>query len=343
MIREINKDEEKKWDAFVRAHSYGDYTALTSYGKVLSRVYGSSQKFFVYEKGGEWQSILPIVFNKDFFGRKRLVSYTGVLIHQLTTKEEQKEIASLWHEHLVSLAKKDKSFSSGILYQRDYPEKFREFSHINQEVAVLPLKSNWEEIENKFERQVMKAIRKAHEQNVVVKRIFDKQSVLSMFYPLYAKWSHKRHGSPAHGAPYFEALCDELSQEIVLYMAFMDKRPVAALLGFDTGMRLYAAFNPSNMSSHHNRANDILHHTMIKDAHARGVKLFDFGPVRYAGQERYKEKWGTTRISADAWYVGRYPGVQMGTGQGIISRAWRMLPFVLAKRLGPFIRRHLGQ
>ena len=40
------------------------------------------------------------------------------------------------------------------------------------------------------------------------------------------------------------------------------------------------------------RAADLLHFELIDWAIGRGCRLFDFGPVRYAGQRRYKKKWG---------------------------------------------------
>src|SRR3989344_3990029 len=334
MIREIQKDEEKKWDEFVRRHPYGDYTSLVGYANVLSQTCGHKMRFFVHENNGIWKSILPFLESAG-----RLISHAGILMDSSVGTDEGYKIAYDWYVYTNNLASNESCHALGALYQRDHPERFGEFKRMRQEVAVLSLDRSWDEVEGLFERQIKKAVRRAHEEKVEIVSVSDKKTMLEVFYPLYARWSWRRHGSPAHGKEYFSALHDALSKEIVLYVAYADGLPVGALLGFDTGMRLYAAFNPSDISSNHNRANDLLHYTMIKDAHARKVPIFDFGPIKYEGQERYKEKWGTEKIPADSWYLGKYPGVKRGMSQRIISRVWRTLPFFIAERMGPFIRR----
>ncbi|MBU4511808.1 GNAT family N-acetyltransferase [Patescibacteria group bacterium] len=171
----------------------------------------------------------------------------------------------------------------------------------------------------------------------------------------------KRFGTPPHSLDYFLNKLKCFSNDLKLYLVTKDGLVVAALMGFTCGKNIHITKNPSLKKFWNCRPNDLAHWEFIKWGCEHGYTSFDFGPVRYENQKRYKEKWGAKIQNNYIFYL--YPeNSRLRQGYGgqakpskqnltthnlgfkFISFIWKyFIPISLAQHLGPIIRKRLAR
>lgn len=203
--------------------------------------------------------------------------------------------------------------------------------------AVLDLDT---EVERRFDRQVHKALRKAEREGVRVVRVTAPETLRRLFVPAYLAWMHRRHGTPALSRRYWLAVATGLAGGWQLFVAWWRGRPVAQLLGFAVGESVCITHIVSDPTAWEVRAVDAVHAAFIAWAARAGLRRFEFGTMRYAGQRRYKLKWGCRVVTWARLGGGRPPAPE--SPAALLARAvWRRLPGPVCERLGPPVREWL--
>ncbi len=203
--------------------------------------------------------------------------------------------------------------------------------------AVLDLDG---EVERRFDRQVHKALRKAAREGVRVVRVTAPETLVRLFVPDYLDWMHRRHGTPALSRRYWSAVATGLAGRWQLFVAWWRGRPVAQLLGFAVGQSVCLTQIVSDPTAWELRAVDAVHAAFIAWAAAAGLRRFEFGTMRYAGQRQYKLKWGCRRVTW-ARVGGGPPPAPESAAALLVRAAWRRLPGPVCERLGPVVREWL--
>ena len=147
---------------------------------------------------------------------------------------------------------------------------------------------------------------------------------------------------------FFLSCLSYLPDNIKLFLVADGGETIATLLGFTTGQRVHITDTASSKKHLNKRPNDLVHWEFIKWAADSGYTLFDFGPVRYAGQKQFKEKWGAESSGYSYFFL---PGQEAGTNSVLIyskrarllASLWRRLvPLSLTGVIGPWFRKQLG-
>ncbi|MDP2947017.1 MAG: GNAT family N-acetyltransferase, partial [Nanoarchaeota archaeon] len=217
-------------------------------------------------------------------------------------------------------------------------------------VAVLKLDRPFNDLFRQvFDYQIRKAVNKAIQNKVTVKESNSWDFVEKKFFPLYLKYEKRKHGSPAHSLNFFKQFYLIAPDNFRIFYAEYDNKIIASLFGIFNKSRVQILYNPSLEAFLNLRANDLIHSEFIKWACENGKKYFDFGPVRYEGQKRYKIKWGADLLDWGYYYLsGKKKNIVNVFVDSnfikIISFVWKnFLPLPMAKILGPYIRKRLGQ
>lgn len=161
----------------------------------------------------------------------------------------------------------------------------------------------------------------------------------------------KRLGSPPHGLEYFLNAFTYLKDNIEFFWAEFEEKPVAGLLGWKSGQRIQITDTVSDPNFWDKRPNDLVHWEFVKWAVTQGFKYFDFGPVRYQGQERYKRKWGCDFYDYSYYYfpvnqkiATKKPLDETHPLIRALSFLWqRFVPLGLTPWLGKYIRKEIGR
>jgi len=192
-------------------------------------------------------------------------------------------------------------------------------------------------------------IKRARENGLAFAERTDPETIRSSFYPLYER-TMKRLGSPPHPPAYFLHLARSLPDSMKVFIVSHGERPVAALVAWACGRTIHITDMVSDASAFSLRPNDFAVWEFMGWAADRGFAEFDFGPVRYRGQEIFKMKWRMELRDYSYRYVSA-PGAgsprnPVSGSSGIMAAApkiWRaVVPLRCARAMGRRLRREIG-
>lgn len=340
-----------EWDTFVEAHPHGRFLHLAGFKKTVETVYGLRANYWLYRDTGRLRAVFPSFFHSAWVTGRKLISqpfseYGGILFAPDAGPEERRALLG----GLPGLVERSRERGRlAYLELRGFPDLRPEERGTFQEVlmgerAVLPLDPALRLLD-KVDYSVRKNVRRAREGGLELRVLGSREDIRRVFYPLHLR-SLRRLGSPPHPLEYFIRNWENLPGRMRVLTAWSEGRPVGALLGWAVGRSVQITDIASDERYFALRAPDLLHFEMIDWAIGRGFRLFDFGPVRYEGQRRYKKKWGV-EILPYAHYcyparAGRAPLSDQTRMVRAVRSAWRRVPSGLAARLGPRLRRELA-
>ena len=164
-------------------------------------------------------------------------------------------------------------------------------------------------------------------------------------YAVYAE-SVRNLGTPVFPSALFEAVLDALDADILTVRH--RGKPVASVLSLFHGDAVLPYWGGGTRAARALRANDRMYFELMRHARERGCARFDFGRSKTeSGAYFFKKNWGfePEPLSYSSWTA---PGAAQRDADPTSARhaariaLWRMLPLMLANRLGPPIARGLG-
>jgi predicted N-acyltransferase len=345
------KTRAPAWDAFVTGHPRGRFIYLTGFQKTVEDIYGLKSNYWLYIRGDLIRAVFPCFFHRGRLYGKRLVSqpfseYGGILFApEAETNERLGILADL--SAVIEYSRKKESFD--YVEIRGFPDLEGTETDLFQKIslhefAILPLTSDMK-LADRVEYSVRKNVRKAKASGLQLHILKDREDISAVFYPLHLR-SLRRLGSPPHPLAYFLSLWQNLEENLLLFTAWLEGRPVAALLGWVVGNSVQITDIASDERFFPYRPSDFLHFEFIEWAIGRGCRWFDFGPVRYAGQKQYKKKWGVELHEYANYYVAirkpKRPISDRSIPARLASTVWKLLPERVAARYGRHLRKELA-
>jgi lipid II:glycine glycyltransferase (peptidoglycan interpeptide bridge formation enzyme) len=341
--------EADRWDAFVEAHPEGRFSQLWGY-RCIESVYGYRPFYIAVEREGRLVGVLPTFgASSRLFGRRQISQpfseYGGFLLDEALDEQQARFVLERVREMLRELGTPLLEIHGD---QGHGPARAHLAVANPQQLACLDLTRSEEDLWGKvISRHVRKAVNKAEREGLTCVEDSDERTIASVFYPLYLR-SMSRLGAPPHPLAYFTACRAALGRRMRIYWAVKDGTKIAGLLGFACGRRVSIVNIVSDERFWELRPNDLVHWEFVKWARTAGHRHFDFGSVRYAGQEQFKSKWGCEMVSSGYYLVaaaGRdAPPATFDSSGGtmtLASRLWTRVPAWAARWLGPPIRRNL--
>jgi hypothetical protein len=253
---------------------------------------------------GEWAGIFPSVAAGR--GSGRLISqpfneYGGPLAKNLSPTQFA-ELARI----LLQLSEQENCRSVEIrggigcepMAESEFCKRHQLYSY-----AVLPLREKESLWRRSLTNEARKAIKRSQQAGLRVEILQGQSAIAAPFYKLYLV-SMKRLGVPPHPRDFFVNLAVGFGDRVVSAVVIHQERRIAYLLGIVTGTRLQVYVTASDPQAWPMRPNDLAHWELINWAFAAGIKVFDFGSARYAGQIHFKQKWGATFQDYSYYLIG---------------------------------------
>ncbi len=347
----FNEGHRQQWDEFVNQHPEGRFSQLAGYKDVVEKTYGYSSVYRLFvTPEGRVAAVFPAFVKKSCLMGNKLISqpfceYGGLLVDNLGREE-----CSCIKDKLSDLLSELKLPFCEMHGGMGLPDKNRGalFPHrLLHQYAVLELSSS-EVWEDKVDRMVRKAVRKAERSGLECYQDITETAIINDFYPLYLH-AMKRFGTPPHPKTFFLNCQRYLAKDMKLFLVKYRGRVIAALLGFTTGKRVHIINTVSDERHWDKRPNDLAHWHFIEWASNNGYHFFDFGPVRYGGQRQFKEKWGAEFFDYYYFFISQRENGNMpkpathSVGVRYFAWAWgRLLPLPVTEVIGPWFRKQLG-
>jgi CelD/BcsL family acetyltransferase involved in cellulose biosynthesis len=339
------------WDRFASSHPHGRFIHLAGFKRTVESVYGLRSNYWLYEDVDRLRAVFPSFFHRGVVYGRRLVSqpfseYGGILFSPDAAPSERQAILA---DFARVLEESRKLARMDYLEIRGFPDlgglQTGLFGKIRvSDSASLPLVPGFV-LWDRVDYGVRKNVRRARSSGLVLSQLQTPGDIADIFYPLHLR-SLKRLGSPPHPLSYYLDLQRHLGEHIRLSAASLGGRPIGALLGWLVGRSMQITEIVTDERFFRYRASDLLHFELIDWAVRNGCRLFDFGPVRYAGQRQYKKKWGVEVRGHFYYYAPGQKGRAPLSDRSLPARAartiWRRVPAGLAARVGRLLRKELA-
>jgi hypothetical protein len=204
-----------------------------------------------------------------------------------------------------------------------------------------------EEMANRFNSQVRRAIRKAERSNVSVVVGRSRQAI-GDFYRLHVQ-TRRRHGLPPQPASFFLNIYEHIIKPGLgfIVLAQRDSLPIAAAVFFRFGKNAVYKYGASDKRFQEFRANNLVMWQGIQLLARTGIEKLHFGRTdsENDGLRRFKLSWDTQEETIDYFRVdpsGRQCSLPIPcNGGGLHKRIFGRLPLVFNRLAGSILYPHL--
>lgn len=345
-IRDFDKDDRNRWDAYVEGHPQGTLFHLTAWKEVVQGSFGHRSHYLVAEEGaavgrpGKILGVLPLFEMRSLLFGRYLVSVP--FAERGGPLADQPAVTQALVAHAARLADQRRLTYVELrnaLPVNGYPIKAL-YANFSRPLSPNP-DENLQAIPRKSRRMVRIGI-KAGLWSETGHRL------LNTFYDILAANYH-RLGTPIFPKRFFAQFLHTFGPRAdILVVRTREGRPIAAVLSFffrDTVMPYYAG---SLFEARALAPNDFMYWELMRRSCLAGYRRFDFGRSKKgSGSYAFKTHWGFEPQPLAYQYV-----IQRADALPDLSPAnprfrrwievWQRLPHWMTRVLGPPIARHLA-
>jgi len=296
------------WDAFVRASANGTLFHRLGFLAYHGDRFRQQESHLVWKQGETLKAVMPLALFDEGDGVQARspfgASYGGIVHHPGLTLTEAEEMVGLLMAHLhqrgvtrCTLTPPPTIYSAQA---SDYIAFFllkAGFRMINSDLTAYISVSS-QPLEGSFSYAAAKAVRKAQREGVVV----TESREVDAFYDILLENRSKFDAVPTHTREEINWLMEHLGDDIRLFMATLEGRPIAGTLVFRCNDLVLLDFYWAHLEKYQNhRPVNLLVHEVTRWAAGQGLHWFDFGTQTFnmtpnSGGSRFKETFGSTGI-----------------------------------------------
>ena len=330
----------RQWDDFVLACPNATFFHRAAWQKIIRSIFRHDTYFLYVESRGQIQGVLPLAHVNSLLFGNSLVSlpfavYGGVAASSASA-------AAMLEQQAQLLARQLKA---GHLELRNIDQRHADWPtqdlYVSFRKALLPQEeANLLAIPRKQRAMIRKGIK-----NGLLSGI---DHNADRFFDLYADNVH-RHGTPALPKRYFQTLLDEFGTDCeILTVTGPTGQALSSVLSFYFRDEVLPYYAGDDEAARDLAANDFKYWELMRQACARGIKVFDYGRSKQGtGSYAFKKNWGfEPRPLHYEYCLYQRDAIPQNNPANakykLLIQTWRLMPLKLANWLGPFIVRNLG-
>lgn len=344
-VEELNlsgagSDNQKNWDAFVKACPEATFFHLSGWKQVIEQSFGQNCRFLMARRNGEIEGVFPLTDIRSRVFGNRLVS-TGWCVGGGVAASSDEAATALFEEAAKILNSSDAEYieskdparsQPGVLIQEDVYAGFERAIDPDEDACL-----------KQIPRKQRAVVRKAIKAEIDV----DIDNDPNRCYDLYA-FNVRNHGTPVFSRKYFHNLMSTFGDDCDVLTVSKDGVVLSSVLSFyfrDKVMPFYtgAAFEARKLG-----AADYMYWQLMRRASARGYSVFDFGRSKYGtGPFSFKKNWGfePRPIVGEFLMKGDAPLPNVNPNNPkykLMIKTWQKLPLPIANLIGPWVGKQVG-
>lgn len=339
----INPVQNPGWDLVVALHPDATCFHTSAWAKVLHKTYGHQPFYLQFSRGRSLAALVPLMeVHSAFTGRRGVCLPFSDLCEPLIFDSE---VTDLVKDRIVDFARercwKHLEIRGGKSFQSQSrltaPPKF--YGH------TLVLRRS-EEMADRFDSQVRRAIRKAERSNLTA-QVDRTRGAMDDFYRLHVQ-TRRRHGLPPQPASFFLNIHEYIIKPGLgfVVLARRGSRPIAAAVFFRFGKNAVYKYGASDKKFQEFRPNNLVMWQGIRLLAREGAEKLHFGRTDFenSGLRRFKLSWDTHEESIDYFRVdpsGRQCSDPVRREGGLHKRVFGRLPLVFNRLAGSILYPHL--
>ncbi len=337
-VKCLGKEDEERWDNFVRQSNDGTFYHLSGWRKIIGNFLGHPTYYLYVEQGSRLEGVLPLARVKSWLFGDALISlpflvYGGPIARSASALE-------LLLKSAVELAE-----SLGVDYLElrnrspvtDWPVKdsyvtFRK--HLDSEIEA-----NMSAIPRKQRAMIRKGFQAGLEAHVELDtgRLYD---VLS---------ECKRNlGTPFFSRAYLRYVKETFGEDCEILTVTHNGRVVCGVMSFIYENEILPYYGGGGCLARDLKGNDFMYWKVMERACQNGLSIFDYGRSMVgSGAYRFKKHWGFKPEPLSYQYhlvnAEALPNLNSSNPRyRFLINIWKRLPLSVAELLGPFVARRIG-
>jgi GNAT acetyltransferase-like protein len=330
------------WDHLVALHRDAGCFHTSAWAKVLHQTYNHHPFYLRFSRGRRLAALIP-----SMEVRSRFTGCRGVCLPFSDVCEPlifDPEALELVRDRLVRFARergwRHLEIRGGKSFQSTSDSATKFYGH------TLDLRHRVEELANRFDGAVRRAIRKAERSDISALVVRNRQAV-DDFYRLHVQ-TRRRHGLPPQPASFFLNIYEYIIKPGLgfIVLARRESRPIAAAVFFRFGKNAIYKFGASDKRFQEFRANNLVMWQGIQLLARTGVEKLHFGRTdcENDGLRRFKLSWNTQEETIDYFRVdpsGRPCLTPIRRDARLHKRIFGRLPLMLNRLAGSILYPHL--
>jgi len=338
-IKKLEKNDYKKWNAFVNSADDSTFFHLAEWQDVLETSFGHDTYFIYAEINGVIEGILPLGhIQSRMFGRS-LVSNPFCVYGGVSTKSDA--VREALESKAVELSRKlDVDYLELRYKGENNNDWLSKDLHVtfSKEIDSDPEK-NMLAIPRRQRRMVRKAIETGLRSDV--------DNNLDSFYKCYST-SVRNLGTPVFSKKFFITLKDVFGDDCEILSIFKGDRNISSVMSFYFKDQVIPYYGGGTSEARTYKANDFMYWELMRMSAERGIRTFDFGRSKKGvGSYSFKKNWGFEPQPLNYRFnlinVDSVPDVNpLNPKYQLFIKMWKKLPLSVANTLGPYISKNLG-
>jgi Acetyltransferase (GNAT) domain len=330
------------WDHLVALHRDAGCFHTSAWAKVLHQTYNHHPFYLRFSRGRRLAALIPLMEV-----RSRFTGCRGVCLPFSDVCEPlifDPEALELVRDRLVRFARergwRHLEIRGGKSFQSTSDSATKFYGH------TLDLRHRVEELANRFDGAVRRAIRKAERSDISALVVRNRQAI-DDFYRLHVQ-TRRRHGLPPQPASFFLNIYEHIIKPGLgfIVLARRGSRPIAAAVFFRFGKNAVYKYGASDKRFQEFRANNLVMWQGIQLLARTGVEKLHFGRTdcENDGLRRFKLSWNTQEETIDYFRVdpsGRPCLTPVRRNAGLHKRIFGRLPLMFNRLAGSILYPHL--
>jgi Acetyltransferase (GNAT) domain len=279
------------WDHLIALHRDAGCFHTSAWAKVLHKTYNQHPFYLRFSRGRRLAALVPMMeVRSPFTGRR------GVCLPFSDTCQPlifDPDAVDLVRDRVIRFAQERRwrhlEIRGGKFFQVGSSSAATFFGH------TLDLRRHVDELYERFDSSVRRAIRKGERSNISVFVDRNRQAITD-FYRLHVQ-TRRRHGLPPQPASFFLNIYEYLIKPGLGFtiLAKRESRPIAAAIFFRFGKNALYKYGASDKRFQEFRANNLVMWQGIQLLARTGVEKLHFGRTECEndGLRRFKLSWGT--------------------------------------------------
>ena len=351
-IRGLRAAEWPLWDAYVRGAAGGLPQHLAGWQTVLALTYGYTTHYLA-----AWRTdpsdpamrriagVLPLfLVDSPLLGRTLTTLPGGMCADDADVAgallERAQELVCATHAKRLVLHDTRQTWAGPWQTTCDH------------ESWLVDLRGGEEAVSRRLDRNIRRQIRMA-ERNGLTAVVDRSGERLDDFYHVLSHFTHQA-GTPIFGRKFLQNVVESFPDGFNIALVYREGEPIGGYFQLALGDMVYGEWGATLHEYLELRPVYLAYWTIIADAAAHGYSFLDMGrSPAGSSASKYKGQWATqmTPVYQQTWTPrpedARTGGdsvarqAQTDTGFQVVRRVWPKLPFAVAQRLGPLLRRHV--
>ena len=328
-----------EWDAFVRASAAGSPFHLLAWKRAVQTAFGLKPHYLMATRGGGIEGVLPLFEVRGLLGGRALISVPYAVYGGICA-----EAPAVRDALLAAATERARRVGAGYV----------ELRHRSGQEMDLPTKSlyvtfsrpisaseeeNLEAIPRKQRRMTRQGAKHGLRAELGMQHV-------DAFYEIYAASLHAL-GSPVFPRRLFHAVVSEFGKECELLTVWRNDHMLAGVLTLLYEDQVLPYYGGALREGLQYAVNDFMYWELMCHVAGAGFRVFDFGRSREGtGAYNFKRHWGFEPRPLPYQYAllagATMPNMSPSNPRMHLAvEAWKRLPLVVAKRVGPFLTRFL--